>query len=539
MRALYLILLLAAGSLTYAQQVADDFEAGTPSLSWEGDDCNLNPDRANPFPNADNGSATVLEYHDVGGTWANVRFQQGESFDLANYSRFSVKLYVSSAGLTGSQSNQVSLKLQNGDLPEPWSTQTEIIKPIVLDQWQTLVFDFATGPYMNLDAGSLPPVERTDFNRLLIQINGENNNDQVLAYIDDFTQLENEVVDGPIFDYLVWSDEFETPGPVSVDATRWFHQTQLPLPGSWYNGEIQHYTDRLENAVVEDGVLKIIARRETFTDQGFTKEFTSARLNSKFAFQYGRVEIRAKLPTGVGTWPALWMLGKNIDEDGGYWDILGFGTDPWPDCGEIDIMEHWGDNQDYISSAMHTPSSFGGTVNVGGRILPNASTEFHVYELEWTNEQMVFSVDGVVHYTYRPEVRNADTWPFDAEQYFLFNVAMLPNVVPEFSESAMEVDYIRVYQESPISSTTSVEANQSNYYPNPFDDRLTIKLEESGLRELQISILSLDGKTILSRQLPVVNQQVTLDELGGLPRGMYLLSYRDMDKQFSIKIFKE
>jgi beta-glucanase (GH16 family) len=140
----------------------------------------------------------------------------------------------------------------------------------------------------------------------------------------------------------------------------------LPLPDGWFNGEIQHYTDREENSYQENGRLHLVAQRERFTDQGVTKNFTSARLNSKFAFTYGRVDIRAKLPTGVGTWPALWMLGRNIDEDGAYWENQGFGTTPWPACGEIDIMEHWGDNQNYVSSAMHTPSSFGGTVNVGG-----------------------------------------------------------------------------------------------------------------------------------------------------------------------------
>ena len=135
---------------------------------------------------------------------------------------------------------------------------------------------------------------------------------------------------------LVWSDEFDGNG--SIDSGNWFHQTQLPLGGSWYNGEIQHYTDRIDNSYVSNGTLKIVAKEETYTDQGYTKEYTSARLNSKYAFTYGKVEIRAKLPEGIGTWPALWMLGKNIDEPGAYWETQGYGTTPWTACGEVDII---------------------------------------------------------------------------------------------------------------------------------------------------------------------------------------------------------
>ena len=242
---------------------------------------------------------------------------------------------------------------------------------------------------------------------------------------------------------LVWSDEFNIDG--AIDSDKWFHQTQLPAGGGWYNNEAQHYTNRIQNSYVSGGNLNLVAIKETFTDQGRTKEYTSARLNSKAAFKYGRMEIRAKLPTGAGTWPAIWMLGKNIYEDGGYWDNEGYGSTPWPECGEIDIMEHWGKNQNYVSSAMHTPSSYGGTFNTGGRYLSTASTAFHVYELDWNAQRMIFSVDGIVHYTYNPPTKDANTWPFDAEQYFLLNVA-IEGSGANITQTAMEIDYIRVYQ---------------------------------------------------------------------------------------------
>ena len=247
------------------------------------------------------------------------------------------------------------------------------------------------------------------------------------------------------FDTLVWSDEFDVEG--AIDGEKWFHQTKLPPGGSWWGGLIQHYTDRIDNSYVRDGYLNLVAKKETYNDQGEVKLYTAARLNSKFAFTYGLIEIRAKLPSGTGTWPAIWMLNKNIDEDGAYWDNQGFGTTKWPSCGEIDILEHWGKNQDYVSSALHNASSYGYKVeNVGGQKIDDVSTEFHKYTLEWTEEKMVFSVDGIEHFRYQPSTKNSDTWPYDSDYYLILNIAIEPDINPEFIESPMVVDYIRIYQ---------------------------------------------------------------------------------------------
>lgn len=298
-----------------------------------------------------------------------------------------------------------------------------------------------------MNPGSLNPLARWDFNRVLIQINGENNNANVLAYIDDF------LYSGALstFNNLVWSDEFTGSG--AVDAQKWFHQTQLPNGVSWYNNELQHYTNSNTNSFLSNGNLSIVAKRESFTSQTQTKQFTSARLNSKFAFKYGRVEVRAKLPVGAGTWPAIWMLGKNINEPGAFWYPT-HGTTNWPACGEIDIMEHWGANQNVISSAVHFPVN--GNLNAG-QYVTNAQTkntvssEFHVYAVDWNAQRITFSVDGINHFSYNPSTKNIYTWPFDAEQYLLLNVAIEPRVTSGFVQSAMEVDYVRVYQQgSPL-----------------------------------------------------------------------------------------
>jgi len=188
-----------------------------------------------------------------------------------------------------------------------------------------------------------------------------------------------------------------SPVITSVNSAKWYQQTRLPNGSGWYNNEQQHYTNRTDNSYVSNGSLKIVAKKERYQDQGVTKNYTSARLNSKFAFQYGRVEVRAKLPSGLGTWPAIWMLGKNISELGAYWQTQGFGTTSWPASGEVDIMEHWGRNENDIQSAMHTPSSYGTTVNNGGQYIATATSEFHIYKLEWTAEKMVFSVDDNIH----------------------------------------------------------------------------------------------------------------------------------------------
>ena len=246
----------------------------------------------------------------------------------------------------------------------------------------------------------------------------------------------------------------------AIDSEKWFHQTRLPDGNTWYNGEIQHYTDRIDNAYVSGGSLKIVAKKESFIDQERTKQYTSARLNSKYAFTYGRVEVRAKLPQGAGTWPAIWMLGKNINEPGAYWQTLGYGTTAWPASGEVDIMEHWGDNQNTVSSAIHSPSSYGGTMNVGSQYIGTVSSEFHVYSLDWTADQMVFSVDGVEHYTYAPNDKNASTWPFDTDQYLLLNFAIEGDIASNFTEGAMEVDYVRVY--APNSTDNPVWSDEFN-----------------------------------------------------------------------------
>jgi beta-glucanase (GH16 family) len=533
MRLLLLVILLFSGTFIFAQvsTLSDNFEGGGNITSWFGDDCGMDNQYANPNQSGINNSATVLKYADVGGQYANIRFDAGSNFNLTSNSKFSLKIYVPSSGITGNQNNQISLKLQDGLLPESWTTQCEIIKPIVLNQWQVVSFDFANDAFININSSSSNPIFRPDFNRIVIQINGENNNANVLAYLDDFLyEFSNQE---PIFNHLVWSDEFDGNG--AINTSNWFQQTKLIINGnSWANGEIQHYTNRQVNSFVSNGSLKILAKKETFTDQGKTKQYTSARLNSKFAFTYGRVEVRAKLPFGSGTFPAIWMLGKNIIEQGSYWTNM-FGTVGWPACGEIDIIEHWGQNQNFVQSAIHTPSSFGSTVNLGGQTIGTVSTQFHTYALEWTSEKLVFSVDNVVHYIYNPTIKDESTWPFNAQQYLLLNVAILPNIAANFTQSAMEVDFVRVYQESPLSAKNQNKLNNISIFPNPVSDQFTIQIPEQQLGA-QATIISIMGQECKTYALNAM--QNTID-LAGLRKGIYIVRIESQTGVSTFNISKD
>lgn len=226
---------------------------------------------------------------------------------------------------------------------------------------------------------------------------------------------------------LVWSDEFDTPG--QPDASKWGYDLGA---GGWGNNELQYYTNRADNASVSGGTLKITLKAENFSGS----PYTSARLLSRgrYSFKYGKIEARAKLPAGGGTWPAIWMLGDN------------FGSVGWPACGEIDIMEHVGNQLNRIFGTLHYPGRSGGNADGGSILISNATTEFHKYTVEWNATSIRFLVDDVLFFTYV----NSSSTPFNQNFFIILNVAMGGNfggtVDPAFSSSSMEIDYIRVYQ---------------------------------------------------------------------------------------------
>ena len=231
---------------------------------------------------------------------------------------------------------------------------------------------------------------------------------------------------------LAWNDEFDGRG--LPDASRWDYEV-----GFVRNKEQQYYTrNRIENARVEDGTLIIEARREAF--QGAA--YTSASLTSRASWTYGRIEVRAKLPKGRGTWPAIWTLGTNIREAG------------WPACGEIDIMEHVGFDPGRIHANIHTAAyNHVQRTNKGNSVRVSApDDEFHVYSARWTPTEIEVSVDGQRYFTFPKEPGGDAVWPFDKPQYLILNLAIGGTWGGErgIDESAFPakyvIDYVRVYR---------------------------------------------------------------------------------------------
>jgi len=425
--------------------------------------------------------------------------------------------------------NVVLFKFEDGT-----KQNVELTDTMTTMGWQTLTFDFNKAKANYLDQTTF--VANGSYKKIVIFLNGGIFDSGTLLFddIDGGTPVLPPTLD-TVYTDLVWADEFDGNG--SLDSDKWFHQTKLPAGGSWFNGELQHYTDRIENSKVENGKLIITAKKETFTDQGQTKNYTSARLNSKFAFTYGRVDARAKLPRGNGTWPAIWMLGRNIAEDGGYWND-DFGTTGWPLCGEIDIMEHYGNNQDVIHGSLHTVSSSGATVNTGSVTIPNVSDSFFVYSMNWSPNEISFMVDGEIYYTYNPTNKNVNTWPFFEPQYILLNIAMGGiggSIDPNFTESAMEIDYIRVYQNitpTSISEEMGLEKLIS-LYPNPTNSSFQI----IGLADENVSVEIFDllGKIVFQQNQILANTPINIDFL---QEGYYSVIVKSQNKTFIKKLIK-
>lgn len=233
----------------------------------------------------------------------------------------------------------------------------------------------------------------------------------------------------------VWTDEFDYTG--APDPLKWGYD----IGGSgWGNNELQYYTNSTKNAKVENGKLTITALKENFGG----KQVTSARLvtTDKGDFLYGKIEVNAKLPTGKGTWPAIWML----PTDWVYGD--------WPKSGEIDIMEHVGYDQNNVHFSTHSEAYYFkiNTQKTSARIVPTASTEFHKYALEWTPETIKGLIDDEVMFSFANENSGYKAWPFDQKFHLLLNVAYggdwggAKGIDDTILPQKMEVDYIRVYK---------------------------------------------------------------------------------------------
>ena len=232
---------------------------------------------------------------------------------------------------------------------------------------------------------------------------------------------------------VVFSEDFEEP---FLDINYWNYELGDGCPElcGWGNKELQHYTK--SNIFIRNKNLVIKATREN-------NKFFSGRITTKdkVEFQYGTVEVRAKLPTGTGMWPAIWMLGHDIDEN------------YWPSCGEIDIMEYVGKNPGEIHTTLHTTDSYGKSKNTKITNLDNIEQGFHVYTMHWDKDQIQFTIDNNIVYTFSPDNKNDSVWPFDKPFYLILNLAIGGNfggfeVDNNVFPQEFIIDYIKVYDDT-------------------------------------------------------------------------------------------
>lgn len=488
-------LLLGLGYNIQAQQTVVDFSSSLHEFeSFNGALFSVAPDPIDPI-NA------VGEITNNGDVWEGVSLYTPNSVTLDSQKVVSFEFYNYTA-----IAQPVLMKLE-----DPNNTDVEVIATSIGDTgWSTLQFDFSQA----LIAGTSTPINASGtYKKMVLFVNGGANN--IGTYlIDNIIYPNYESAHSLDMEYtkLVYEEEFSAFGP--VDTNNWFSEVVPPNSWGWFNGEQQHYTNRVDNAFASFGTLKIIAKKESYTDYGLTLDYTSARLNSKFSFTYGRVDVRAKLPQGDGTWPAIWMLGTSI---GNHWNPTSIS---WPGCGEIDIMEHWGNIPNVIHGSTHTISSNGATVNTSQVKEEGIFDDWHVYSVNWSPNQISFLMDGFLYYTYNPSLKDATTWPFDDPQFIILNVAMggLFPIDPNFVESQMEVDYVRVYQN--IMQIDEVDHLMDvKVYPNPASSFIHVKTTING----EFTLYNALGNQVISASVNF-NQEDNIS-LKGLSSGIYVWKF--------------
>lgn len=230
-----------------------------------------------------------------------------------------------------------------------------------------------------------------------------------------------------------WVDEFSTDG--APDPTKWTYD----VGGSgWGNNELQYYTNTTNNAFVKDGVLNIVAKKESMSGRDYSSARVVSRNNADML--YGRYEIKAKLPAGRGSWPALWMLPND------------YAYGPWPTSGEIDIMEHVGYDPANVHFSVHNQLYNSGNSKTSTKNIPTFNTEYHIYRCDWTPTSVKGYYDDQLIFTYVNDGKGTSGWPYDKPFHLLFNVAVGGNwggaqgVDDTIFPLTMQVDYVRFYK---------------------------------------------------------------------------------------------
>ena len=436
---LYSFLIFGLLNNVNSQTLPIDFETTT---SWFAFDGASFATVSNPYVDSENPSDNVGRMiKGAGQNWAGAYLTLGSSMDLFNNDTFSIKVRSSKLN------TRLLLKVENSS-----NTSTNYEKEITMtkyNEWETLTFDYSQIPNENYDRIVLI---------FDLGVTG-NGSSSFTYYVDDISLYS---LNGPpepcdsnltgnvpsSFNYeLVWADEFTEDGELCHE--NWTYDLGTGSQG-WGNFEAQSYTNNSENVRKENGILKITAIKSG-------NSYTSARVKTKnlFDFTYGRIEIRAKLPSTAGTWPAVWLLGSNINEVS------------WPQCGEIDIIEQFSNKQENMSTAhwySNGNAQYGLSVNNS-----TLTSSFNTFRLDWTPTSITAYLNDSQYWVMSTNA----TMPFFDNFFLIANLALggnkgAGNIDPNFTEDSLEIDYIRVYQTSSgsVLSSEIINGNQNiiNYY---------------------------------------------------------------------------
>ena len=436
---LLLSFIISLATTVNSQTLPIDFETTT---SWFAFDGASFATVSNPYVDSENPSDNVGRMiKGAGQNWAGAYLTLGSSMDLFNNDTFSIKVRSSKLN------TRLLLKVENSS-----NTSTNYEKEITMtkyNEWETLTFDYSQIPNENYDRIVLI---------FDLGVTG-NGSSSFTYYVDDISlyslngppepcdsNLTGNVPSG--FNYeLVWADEFTEDGELCHE--NWTYDLGTGSQG-WGNFEAQSYTNNSENVRKENGILKITAIKSG-------NSYTSARVKTKnlFDFTYGRIEIRAKLPSTAGTWPAVWLLGSNINEVS------------WPQCGEIDIIEQFSNKQENMSTAhwySNGNAQYGLSVNNS-----TLTSSFNTFRLDWTPTSITAYLNDSQYWVMSTNA----TMPFFDNFFLIANLALggnkgAGNIDPNFTEDSLEIDYIRVYQNSSgsVLSSEIINGNQNiiNYY---------------------------------------------------------------------------
>ena len=391
-------------------------------------------------------------------------------------------VYVSGGNLNGPS----GIEMSEGE-NDIWTLTTNISPGTYTYKFRNGYYDYWDGPGWENDDG-------------LIEggcAYGQYHDRQVVISSDDLTvgpfcfNSCDESCDEEVINYsMIWNDEFSEP---EINSDKWNFEIGTGNWG-WGNNEAQYYTSDSENAYIDDGKLVIQAVNENFGGMNYT----SARMTTKNKgdWKYGKLEIRAKLPSGTGTWPAIWMLST----DGVYGG--------WPESGEIDIMEHVGYNPFHVHGTIHTENNNGmdGT-QIGGHIEMNdVFTDFHTYTIEWSEQSIKWYVDDTQFFTYyNDNQNNFETWPFNQDFHLLINLAIggtwggQQGIDDSIFPVKFEIDYVRVYEQVDLSIQDKITPKSfmiKGVYPNPFNPSTQIEyiIPDEGI--VGVSIYDVNGRII-------------------------------------------